>query len=431
MKAILMRKDVIIFVNAIRPKTFGALKDYEQDSGRVFTPIVLVDEKIKESIFTCNGQYNLPEPVEVITADFSSPASLREVLRPYEHRIFAVTSQYENCIQELRELLPYLPYLPTPTEKSLMWATEKKLMRSMLEAYDSRLVPGYMEVTRSDSATIEKIEGELSYPLVVKPSGLEGSLLVTYVEDRRELEDTLERTFLAMQDTYNTWVKRQEPTVLIEEFMVGDMYTTDVYVDQMGNCRPTPIVGVIVGRKAGYDDFFGYQRYLPSGLEDGEQHKGQQAAERACHALGLRSVTAHVELMRTSNGWKIIELGPRIGGYRYEMYHQAYGINHIVNDIRNRAGEEPDIPTELQNYTSVFDIYAHEEGILKAVHGIDIVKNLVSFKHLKQNIHSGESVLFAKNGGDVVVNIMLSNPDKSQLEKDIATMEAAITFDVE
>ena len=426
-----MNKNIIIFVNAIRPKTFRALKDYEAESGRHFIPIVLVDETIKETISERNGQHNLPEEVEVLTADFSSSASIRQALKPYESRIFAVTSQYENCIQELRQLLPYLPYLPMPTEKSLIWATEKKLMRKMLEAYDPSLVPQYMEVFDDNSATIEKIEAKLSYPVVVKPSGLEGSLLVSYVNNGEELQDTLKRTFIVMQDAYDTWVKRQKPAVLIEEFMVGDMYTVDVYIDAQGTCRYAPTIGDIVGRKVGYDDLFGYRAFLPADLSDSEIEKSQQTAAKACHALGLRSTTGHVELMRTAGGWKIIELGPRIGGYRYELYDLAYGINHIVNDIRNRAGEVPDIPTKLRKYVSVFDIYARQEGVLRAVHGLEEAKKLASFTYLNQNIFEGEPVLFAKNGGDVVVNIMLSHPDEAQLNADIAAMEAVVTFDVD
>jgi biotin carboxylase len=425
-----MSKDIIIFVNAIRPRTFQALKDYETQSGRRFKPVVLVDATIKESIFACNGQYNLPETVEVVVADFNSPISLRQALAPYQDRIFAVTSQYENCIQELRRLLPYLPYVPTPTESSLIWATEKKQMRKMLESYDSSLVPQYMEVSDSEVATIKKVEQQLTYPVVVKPSGLEGSLLVTHVKNSQELRETLDRTFLAMQEAYDTWIKRQKPAVLIEEFMVGDMYTIDVYVDAQGICRHTPEAGVIVGRQVGYDDFFGYKIFLPSGLSQAESERGQEAAAKACRALGLRSVTAHVELMLTATGWKIIELGPRTGGHRHELYSHAYGINHIVNDIRNRANEEPHIPTELRNFVSAFNIYAHEEGTLKTVHGLETAKNLASFVYLKQNIYEGDPVLFAKNGGDVIIDIVLSHPDEEQLKADIATMEAAITFDV-
>lgn len=426
-----MNKDIIIFVNAIRPVTFQALKDYEAQSGRRFESIVLVDEKIKESIFQCNGQYKLPEKVEVVTADFNSAASVRSALKPYENRIFAVTSQYENCIQELRQLLPYLPYLPSPTEKSLIWATEKKLMRKMMEAYDLSLVPGYLEVSDAGSTSIERVEAQLSYPLIVKPSGLEGSLLVSHVTNRQELEETLNRTFLLIQGSYDTWVKRQKPSVLVEEFMVGDMYTIDVYMGAQGECYFTPMIASVVGHKIGYEDFFPYKEFLPSGLESDEEEKGKQTARAACVALGLRSTTVHIELMRTSKGWKVIELGPRIGGYRYELLKEAYGINHVVNDIRNRAGEEPDIPAMLQKYVTKLMLYARIEGKLTAVHGIELVKNLPSCAHLLENATIGQEVLFAKNGGDLLVRVVLSNTDKDQLHKDVAATEAAISFDVE
>lgn len=426
-----MNKDIVIFVNAIRPTTFKALKDYEAASGQTLIPVVLVDSLIKDSIFERNGQNSLPEKVTVVVADFTSAKSVREALKPYDNRIFAVTSQYENCIQELRTLLPYLPYLPTPTEKSLIWSTEKKLMRKMLEAYDQNLVPGYMEVADYTTTTIQEIESKLSYPVVVKPSGLEGSLLVTYVEDHQQLIDTLERTFLTMQEAYDVWIKRQKPAVLVEEFMVGDMYTVDVYINAQGTCYYTPPVEDIVGRKVGYDDLFGYKASLPSNLDENETKKAQQTAGRACKAVGLRSSTGHVEMMRTASGWKIIELGPRIGGYRYELYDRAYGINHIANDILNRADKKPHIPTQVRNYVSVFDIYARQEGILRAIHGIDIVESLASFTYLRQNIHVGEMALFARNNGDVVITVMLSHPNKAQLESDVATLEETLILEVD
>lgn len=426
-----MDKNVIIFVNAIRPSTFEALSAYEQQSGRQFEPIVFVDETIKESIFECNGQNNLPEKVKVLTADFDSAASVRDALKPYEERIFAVTAQYENCVQELRRLLPYLPYIPTPTEKSLEWATEKKLMRKMMEAYDSSLVPQYLEVFDVDQVTIGKIEATIQYPLVVKPSGLEGSLLVNYVENREELEAALVRTFESMQALYDTWVKRQKPAVLVEEFMVGDMYTIDVHIDTEGKCYYTPVIGTIPGRKAGYEGFFSYKEFLPSDLSGDEEEKARQAASLACHALGLRSVTAHVEMMRTASGWKIIELGPRMGGDRHYLLDQAYGINHIVNDIRIRAGEVPDIPIDLQKNVTVIDPHVHKEGVLTAIHGIEETKNLPSFVHLRQNIPIGQPVLFAKNGSDPILSIVLSHANREQLDSDVATVEATIAFDVE
>jgi hypothetical protein len=426
-----MDKDVIIFVDAVRPATFEALKEYEAQTGRRFEPVVLVDEKIKDSIFENDGQNHLPEAVKVVSADFDSANSLRLALRPYDGRIFAITAQYENCLQELLRLIPYVPYMSMPTETSLIWSTEKNLMRKMMEAYDPSLVPGYLEVPDAGLVTIERVEATLSYPMVVKPSGLGGSLLVSYVKSRQELEQTLRRTFSSMQDVYDMEVKRQKPAVVVEEFMEGDMYTIDVYVDALGNCSYTPAVLDVVGRKVGYDDFFVYRDFLPSGLAVDDEESARRTAGSACRALNLRSVTAHVELMRTVNGWKIIELGPRIGGDRHELLWQAYGINHIMNDIRNRAGEKPDIPNELQKSIAIYWLYPRREGTLKEIYGLEEVKQLASFVDARYPMRPGQPVLFAKNGGDRVLDIILSHTDRAQLEKDMAAMEATIKFDVE
>ena len=65
-----MSKDIILFVNAIRPATFGALQLYEEETGRVFTPVVLVDKKIQTSIKERNGQKHEGKNLLVINADF-------------------------------------------------------------------------------------------------------------------------------------------------------------------------------------------------------------------------------------------------------------------------------------------------------------------------------------------------------------------------
>ncbi|MDB5167303.1 MAG: hypothetical protein JWN26_448 [Candidatus Saccharibacteria bacterium] len=425
-----MNKDIILFVNAIRPATFGALEIYEQKTGRTFTPIVLVDQKIQESITKRNGQKHEGKDLIVLNADFDSPSSLMKAIRPYRDRIYAVTCQYENSMLELKKLVPYFPYLPMPSERSLDWSTEKKLMRELLEAYDPSLVPGYMEVMDNSDATIAEIEAKLTYPVVIKPSGLEGSLLVSMANNRTELTDILGETFREVQKAYDVWIKRQKPRLLVEEFMDGDMYSVDTYVAADGTCRPAPPVKVLTGRRVGFDDFFGYMRATPSGLSEQEIGNASATAEKACHALGLRSVTAHVELMKLPHGWKVIELGSRIGGYRHDIYALSYGINHIMNDILNRAGDVPEIFTEVLSSTAVFNIYAHEEGMLERIEGIEEVKQLASFVSLKQSLREGDSVLFAKHNGDPVFEIILSNKDKDQFDADVRHMQECLILEV-
>ena len=171
-------------------------------------------------------------------------------------------------------------------------------------------------------------------------------------------------------------------------------------------------------------------RLAPSGLSETNLKGAQEAAEKACHALNLRSVTAHSELMKTPHGWKIIELGPRIGGYRHDIYRMSYGINHIANDILIRADETPHIPTEVLGTTALFNIYAKKEGILSSTSGEDKVEKLASFVNIKKSLKDGEELKFAKNNGDPVFEVTLFNADVDQLEKDIQIMEELLKIEV-
>lgn len=424
-------KDTILFVNAIRPATFEALEKFYHQTGLNFRPLVIIDENIRDTIIHRNGQHHIGGRCEVIHADFDSPQSLRNALIPYKKRIFAVTSQYENSIHELKKLIPYFPYLSMPTEKSLEWSTEKKLMREMLSTYDSSLAPAFAEALDASEATIASLEKTMRYPLMVKPSGLEGSLLVNRVDNTQELRNILAYTFKEIQKGYDTWVKRQAPAIVVEEFMEGDMYSVDVYVAEDGSTLYTPPLRVITGRNIGFDDFFGYARFAPSGLTEEDMRAAQQTSGAAASALCLRSITAHVELMKTAHGWKVIELGPRIGGYRHDIYAEAYDINHIMNDVLNRAGKLKIVENHLKKSAAVFNIYAREEGTLIGVSGLDVITELPSYVWHKQAHKTGFKLNFAKNNGDPVIELMLSHANKDQFDEDVACMERVLEIHVE
>lgn len=424
-------KDVVLFINSMFAPTTNALGTFEEKTGRHFTPVVIVDINIQESIHTLNDQNHLIENhVEVITADFDSPASIRQALKPYEDRLVAVLSQYENSIHEFKKIIPYLPYLQTPTESSLDWATDKKLMRAEFDAYDPTLSPASLHVEDALPATIAAIEQKLSYPIIIKPSGLECSLLVSVASDRTQLADQLRNTFKQLHTAYRHLLKRLEPSVLVEEFMTGDMYSIDAYVTLDGTCRHTPPVKVVTGNKVGFDDFFPYLTITPTGLTAAEISDANDTVERACKALGLRATTAHTELIRTPKGWRIIEIGPRIGGYRPELYGLTIGLNHIANDIVNRMGIAPEIPVKVLNHAAVLQTYARQEGKLKAIHGLDKIKQLPSFVSMKQRFQAGDMLYFAQNNGHPAFEVMLCHADEAQLQSDLRTVEQVLHIEL-
>ena len=67
-----------------------------------------------------------------------------------------MTCRQESSIDNLRKVVPWLPgSLNTPSADSLLWSTEKKLMRDRFSEYDKSITPRYYYLTDYDPDTID------------------------------------------------------------------------------------------------------------------------------------------------------------------------------------------------------------------------------------------------------------------------------------
>jgi hypothetical protein len=212
--------------------------------------------------------------------------------------------------------------------------------------------------------------------------------------------------------------------------MQGDMYSTDVYVSYDGIIRCLPLVQVITAASLGQPGFYGHTCILPVDLSEDETQKGFQAARSAVRALGLRATTVHIELFHTKDGWKVIELGARIGGRREKLYHEAFGIEHHYNDLINRINLEPEMPIKIVSHARSEDIFAEAEGVVEVVEGVEAARRLESVISLKVNVNPGDRALFADKGGDALAVAFLSNINKEKVEADAAKLRELIHFKV-
>ena len=130
------------------------------------------------------------------------------------------------------------------------------------------------------------------------------------------------------------------------------------------------------------------------------------------------------------SGWRMIEVGPRIGGYRPELYSLTIELNHIANDVVNRMGIAPEIPTKVLRHAAVLQTYAHEEGRLKSIHGLNKIEQLSSFVSMKQRFQEGEMLYFAQNNGHPAFEVMLCHEDEAQLRADLQTIEQVLQIEL-
>lgn len=417
--------DIILFVNDIPddPEVMRKdLNEYGKKNKKSFRLAIIRDTRRIE----IGEAKEYASDIIYLSCDFSDPIKIQKALLPYQNEILAVTCRSEINIDSFSKLVPNVPYLRTPTSESLDWAIQKTMMRKRFNAYDKKITPKFSIVKNFSKETIKNVKEKVGFPLVVKPSGLASSLLISVCYYEEELEQTLEESFKVIRKIYKENDRKKEPELLVEQFMEGEMFSIDGYVSSKGKVYFCPLVKVKTGKQIGFDDFFGYQRILPANIKKSSSEKAQEVAKKGVHALGLRSVTVHIELMRLEDVWKVIEIGPRVGGYRNLMYQLSYGINHALNDILIRIPQKPIIPRKVKGHTAVFLFYAKKEGRLKAIKGVKKVQELESFKEIKINKKIGDVCKFAKNGGKFVCNLVLFNQDRSKLLADIRRMEKTL-----
>jgi biotin carboxylase len=420
-------RDMILFVGSYMSAQKNALAKLSRSLGKELTACVLLDDS------DMSARVKLPtdHKAVVLDCDFAKDTLIQKTLLPYKHRFLAVTCRAEKNIPLLKKVVPHVPYLNTPTEKSLDWTTDKIKMRHMLRSYDRTIAPKFVVAHDATEETLNRIEKTVGFPLIIKPAGLAASLLVTLCYHREELESSLTKTVKKIDQIYKKKRGRGEPQILVEEFMEGSMYSIDSYVNQRGVVYHTPLVHVRTGRSVGFEDFFGYMRITPVGLKAHKIEAAKRVAEKAIEALNMRSTNCHIELMKTEDGWKVIELGPRIGGFRHEMYELSYGIDHSMNDILIRIPKKPVLTKKVKGFTVVMQFYARQKGRLISLEGINKIRKLESFSSIRIKKKIGDMCDFARNGDDPVFDIVLFNKNRSKLLADIRRLEQTVDIKVQ
>jgi biotin carboxylase len=420
-------RNMILFVGSYLKSQQKAVEKLEKILKRELTACVIVDD----SDMAARAAASTANKAVVIECDFSKETEIQKALLPYKNRFLAVTCRAERNIPLLKKVVPHVPYLNTPTEKSLDWTTDKIKMRQLLRGYDRSISPKFVVAHDATKETLDKIEKIVGFPLIIKPAGLAASLLVTLCYHREELEENLKKTVKKIDQIYAKKHGRGEPQILVEEFMEGSMYSIDTYVNQRGVMYHAPLVHVKTGRAVGFEDFFGYMRITPVNIMPHKIEAARRVAEKAVEALNLRSTNCHIELMRTEGGWKVIELGPRIGGFRHEMYELSYGMDHSMNDILIRIPKKPILPKKTKGYTVVMQFYARQKGKLVSLEGINKARKLESFSSITIKKKIGDMCDFARNGDDPVFDIILFNKDRSRVLADIRRLELAVAIKVQ
>ena len=414
-----VQKNIIAFVANLPPSSVESIREYSKKTGQTYRLMLIQDKR--HTLTKREAEYDL-----LVQIDFSKSEKISEALLPYEGELLAITCRSEANIARFAKIIPCVPYLRTPTSESLMWATDKYEMRKRFKLYDPKITPHFTRVKDTSVTERKRIIEKVGFPMIIKPANLAASLFVTICYHEDELKTALATCFRKIRRAYEKDKRLEEPKVIAEQYMEGDIYSIDSYVNSRGSIYHLPMVRVKTGKDIGHQDFYGYQQMTPTILKRDTIKRAEAVTEIAIHALGLRSTTAHTELMKIDGEFKVIEVGPRMGGARDKLYSLSCDIDHPLNDVLIRIPRKPKIPKKCKGNAVYMKWFLPKEGTIVSMTGIKKIEQLESFYKIEVNKKIGDRATFARSGGRSIFNLYMFNSDRAKLLADIRRVEQLV-----
>lgn len=397
--------------------SISSLRTYLSDHGYAFTTL-------KEKTLTKYPDKKLKHRV---VADFSSMEAVFKVVDELHAKnpINGILVTYERFIMPASKIADHLGLPGIPMEAAEA-CTDKFIMRQKFALAPEKISPDFAVV--ESEADVRAFADDHAFPLILKPANLSKSLLVSKVNSLEELISSYNKTMEHIDAVYARYAPQTTPKLLIEEFMQGPVHSVDVFLDKTGKAHVLDaVVDYQTGHDIGYDDNFHYSRILPSALQRDVIEQIRHTAAVGCQALGMKSSPAHVEIILTSEGPRIVEIGARNGGYRERMHMLANGIDITGNAIRIALGERPHIAADRSESVGVFELFPKRPGIFAGIDHEDNLRALPSLNYLSIKADAGKFVGSSSDGYKMCAVVILHNKDHEQFAHDNSYLDNEVS----
>lgn len=249
----------------------------------------------------------------------------------------------------------------------------------MIKAFEDNGVehPWYYILDTLDD--LDHIKEKIIYPCISKPTDNAGSRGVMLINNKIELLDAVK--FSSKHG--------RKGSVIIEEYMRGNEVSVEVIVN---NGIPH-ILAVTDKITTGAPHFVEMGHSQPSCLDEEKVQKIKDLACRAIKAVGIENGPAHVEIMLTKNGPKMIELGARMGGdcICTHLVPLSTGIDMVKAAIQIVLSETPDIDYKYQKGSAI-RYFRVEDGVIEKIYGLDKAQRVNGIKEIVITRNIGELI---------------------------------------
>ena len=231
----------------------------------------------------------------------------------------------------------------------------------------------------SSVAELDSKIDKITYPCISKPTDNSGSRGVMLIHNEQELREAV---------NYSSSNGRSG-SVIVEEYMQGPEVSVEIItIDGEPN-----VLQVTDKLTTGAPHFVEMGHSQPSRLDEKDLSKIRDLACRAVRAVGIENGPAHVEIILTKEGPKMVELGARMGGdcITTHLVPLSTGIDMIEATIKIACGEKPDIEPKFKKGSAIRFIDA-PIGTITAINGIEEAEKVDGVKEVSLTKHIGDKV---------------------------------------
>lgn len=227
---------------------------------------------------------------------------------------------------------------------------------------------------------------DIEYPCIVKPTDSSGSCGVLLVNDPAEMRDAWE---------YSSRHSRSG-RVIIEEYLQGQEVSVEILV-----IDGTPHVVAVTDKiTTGPPHFVELGHSQPSRLREIDLQQVRRLAVEAVRALGINIGAAHVEIMLTQDGPRMIELGARLGGdfIATHLVPLSTGVDLVEAVIRQACGDHFGLDFRSSRNSIARFLWA-KSGTIKEIEGIAEARSIPGVNE----------IILLKGVGDTISELASSN----------------------
>jgi biotin carboxylase len=297
-----------------------------------------------------------PDIHQLFLLDITNLEQLKEHIRLLQRKgneIVAITSFVDQHVYTASVLADAFCHNYLSTD-AIFIMEDKEATRKFFA--DQSFTPNFVVIKEGTIYPYNSLPDNLKYPVMVKCSKSTGSKDVLFASNEEEFKKNL----LKIRTKYH------DPTIIIEEYVEGEQYLVEVIVFNEKIFKVAIIEQEITRGKRFIITGYGVLAEVPGDIEENLEPIIQSITS----ALKIKNGSFHLEIRLSADGWKLIEINPRIsGGAMNKMVQTAFGYSIVEETLKILIGDTPSFEKKTNNYVFTQFVIVSRKGLLEKVTG--------------------------------------------------------------